>query len=298
MRSARNPIRRVRESAFFTGNSLNSGQRHFAFSVAFAGVLALCLLSQAVAEPANCKAGSYTEGSSCALCPAGTYNPSNGSTSASACLLCPAGTYQPTNGSSSALDCTACPAGKYCLSGCASSSGSGVCAVGTFSSLGNGTSANCSMCPSNFYCSGPNQPKFAAFFVEGTSIVYYPNISNPADRRPTVNPNHVSIAFSVGKYINLGTVQLQPSKTGFSTTTVAQYSGAQLWWSRLWEFGGSPSFQNIILSRYDTSNLVQFYFQQDPSSPTLHAEITANDGWPGIGNMLTKCLNPYNAFVI
>ena len=127
--------------------------------------------------------------------------------------------------------------------------------------------------------------------MNGTSIVYFPNISNRIDRRPSLNADKISLAFSVGKYINLGTVHLQPSKTGFSTTLVAQYSGAQRVWARLWEFGGSPSFQNIILSRFESSNLVQFYFQQDPSSPTLDAEVAANDGWPGIGNILTKSLN-------
>ncbi len=281
MRPARNSTSRMRASAFYTNSSRDAWQLHFAFNFTFLSILVLFHLTHAVAEPVNCLAGSYAVGSSCALCPAGTYNPSNGSTSASACLLCPAGTYQPMSGSSSALDCTACPAGRYCLSGCASLSGSGVCAVGTFSSLGNGTSPSCSLCPSNFYCSGQNQPKFAAFFRDESSVVYYPNISNPISTRPTLNSNPISLLFEAGTYVNLGTVQLQPSQTGFSATLVAKYSGGQRDWSRLWEFGGSPWSLNIILSRFGTSNLVRFESFQRYQG--LNGEITANNGWSSTG---------------
>ncbi len=233
----------------------------------------------------HCDAGSYAENSSttlaCALCPPGTFNPSNGSFSSFACLLCPAGTFQPFNGSSSAHDCAACPSGRYCLEGCVSSNGSGKCSVSTYSTLGIGTNSSCLPCPSNFYCSGPDQPKFAAFFRDDASFIYYPSIQNPVNTQPNMHSNLISLAFTAGKYVNLGTVQLQPSLTGFSATLVAQYIGSQSEWSRLWEFGWDQWNVNIILSRFWGSNLVRFEsFQRDQN---LNTEITDRNGWSSTG---------------
>ena len=233
----------------------------------------------------HCEAGSYAENSSttlaCALCPPGTFNPSNGSFSSIACLLCPAGTFQPFNGSSSARDCVACPSGRYCLEGCVSSNGSGKCSVGTYSSLGTGTNSSCLPCPSNFYCSGPDQPKFAAFFRENASFIYYPSIQNPVNTRPSMHSDLISLAFTAGKYVNLGTVQLQPSLTGFSATLVAQYIGGQSSWGRLWEFGWNQWNVNIILSRFEYSNLVRFESFQRYQS--LNTQITNRNGWSSTG---------------
>ena len=49
-------------------------------------------------------------GTAVTACPAGTYNPLNGSVGASACLTCATGSYS----SVGASVCTACPAGSFC----------------------------------------------------------------------------------------------------------------------------------------------------------------------------------------
>jgi serine/threonine protein kinase len=122
-----------------------------------------------------CRPGSYSTAGSgtsaaCTACPAGTYNENRGSTVLSACTECPAGSYclsgcnsssgsglcaagtYSTPGSGSSAACTPCPGGLYCLAGCASSGGSGVCAAGSFSVTGSGVSAHCTKCPAGAYC--------------------------------------------------------------------------------------------------------------------------------------------------
>jgi len=47
------------------------------------------------------------------VCPSGTYNPNNGSTTLSACLLCSAGTYNSHQGSNSSDACNQCPANTF-----------------------------------------------------------------------------------------------------------------------------------------------------------------------------------------
>ena len=213
----------------------------------------------------HCEEGSFAADSSTSL----------------ACALCPPGTYNPRNGSFSRNACLPCPAGRYCLEGCISSRGSGKCSVGTYSSLGNGTNSSCFPCPSSFYCSGPDQPKFAAFFRINSSFEYYPSIQNHISTQPSLHSNPVSLAFTAGKYVNLGTVKLQPSYTGFSATLVAKYNGGQKAWSRFWEFGSGQWNVNIILSRFQWSNLVRFESFQRYQS--LNTEITNRNGWSSTG---------------
>lgn len=119
-----------------------------------------------------CQKGTYGNKSKmvmCDNCPAGTYNDIESSTSFSSCLACPAGAYclagcNSSSGSGSCTagsfstagggtnsSCSACPRGRYCLAGCSSSSGSGVCGAGSFSTLGSGTTAECSSCPAGTY---------------------------------------------------------------------------------------------------------------------------------------------------
>jgi hypothetical protein len=217
----------------------------------------------------HCEEGSFAADSSTSL----------------ACTLCPPGTYNPRNGSFSRNACLPCPAGRYCLEGCISSRGSGKCSVGTYSSLGNGTNSSCFPCPSSFYCSGPDQPKFAAFFRLNSSFVYYPSIQNPVSTQPSLHSNPISLAFTAGKYVNLGTVVLQPSHTGFSATLVAKYNGGQGQWSRFWEFGWNQWNVNIILSRFEYSDLVRFEsFQRDQYT---NSQITQRNGWSSTGMLLS-----------
>lgn len=119
-----------------------------------------------------CQKGTYgnkSKMSICDTCPAGTYNDIESSTSFSSCLACPAGAYClagcnsssgsgactagsfSTAGGGTNSSCSACPGGRYCLAGCSSSSGSGVCGAGSFSTLGSGTTAKCSTCPAGTY---------------------------------------------------------------------------------------------------------------------------------------------------
>ena len=56
----------------------------------------------------GCDAGSYTSGSVCTDCPAGSYTASTNS--ATSCTQCAPGTFQPNTGSTS---CSACPDGRY-----------------------------------------------------------------------------------------------------------------------------------------------------------------------------------------
>ena len=86
----------------------------------------------------NCPAGSYADGGSCVVCPAGFYAKNSGSTSCndcnagkyisddgvdiaahdekSDCLVCPAGAYAAVDG---ATGCELCPAGSYLDDGAA-----------------------------------------------------------------------------------------------------------------------------------------------------------------------------------
>jgi hypothetical protein len=81
--------------------------------------------------------------------------------------------------------------------------------------------------------------------------------------------------------VNLGTVVLQPSHTGFSATLVAKYNGGQPAWSRFWELGWDQWGANIILSRFQHSDLVRFEsFQRDQYT---NSEITQRNGWSSTG---------------
>jgi hypothetical protein len=85
--------------------------------------------------------------------------------------------------------------------------------------------------------------------------------------------------------VNLGTVVLQPSHTGFSATLVAKYNGGQGQWSRFWEFGWNQWNVNIILSRFEYSDLVRFEsFQRDQYT---NSQITQRNGWSSTGMLLS-----------
>ena len=107
------------------------------------------------AEPTACLAGTYqpTAGAGehiedCLTCPVGRYCPTDG---VSVPTLCGAGTYQPSTGVSTGSEaCLECPAGGYCLEG---SSGSTLCAAGTFGALAGGVDIDaCAVCPAGSYC--------------------------------------------------------------------------------------------------------------------------------------------------
>ena len=91
-----------------------------------------------------CVAGTYFQdgsaGSTCTLCPAGTYAGTGAGQSVSGCLPCPAG-----NGSASgASSCTQCGAGTYSTGGSACTP----CAAGSYSTTLGATSASvCTQCP-------------------------------------------------------------------------------------------------------------------------------------------------------
>jgi hypothetical protein len=112
----------------------------------------------------QCPAGTYCEAGSGAPtnCPAGTYNPNQGSPAVSSCLACPAGQYCRNEGLvTPSGNCTAgyycgngtveprdlCPTGFYCPSGSVVPL---LCGAGTFQALP-GQSA-CTLCPAGYYC--------------------------------------------------------------------------------------------------------------------------------------------------
>jgi hypothetical protein len=147
--------------------------------------------------------------------------------------------------------------------------------------LGNGTNSSCFPCPSSFYRSGPDQPKFAAVYRINSSFAYYPSDQNAISTRPSLHSNPISLAFTAGKYVNLGTVVLKPSHTGFSATLVAKYNGGQPSWSRFWELGRSQWGVNIILSRFEYSDLLRFESLQ--RSQSINTQITIQNGWSKTG---------------
>ena len=77
-------------------------------------------------------------------CPAGTYNPSTGSSSIASCIGCPAGKANPVPGSSSASVCTGCLPGSY--AGVVGTDVCTLCAPGTFTSQSGQTA--CEPCTS------------------------------------------------------------------------------------------------------------------------------------------------------
>jgi hypothetical protein len=206
-------------------------------------------------------------------CPAGSYWKGQPPT----CSLCPAGHYSDTVDASV---CFACPAGAYCLEGCASSKGSGLCLQGTYSSAGSGTSVSCSPCPANRYCSGSSYPKFATFYWSGSSVVYYPVVTNSG--RPSVSTSPLSLSFSRGNFVNLGSVSLQPGLTGFSATVAAKFTGSVQQWERLFEFARGTWDNNLILSRvwwdstirFDSYQTNQASYEQTAWSETSIAPLT------------------------
>ena len=83
-------------------------------------------------------------GTAVTACPAGTYNPLNGSVGASACLACVTGFY--SSGGASA--CIACPAGSFCLTPSIIRS----CLPGMYSPQG---ATACISCPPGMFSSAP-----------------------------------------------------------------------------------------------------------------------------------------------
>jgi len=192
------------------------------------------------------------------VCPSGSYWTGQPPT----CSPCPAGQYQDSVDASA---CLPCPAGAYCLEGCASSKGSGMCLQGTYSSAGSGLSSSCSPCPGSRYCSGPSYPKFATFYWSGSSVVYYPSATNTG--LPSVSSSPLSLSFSRGNYVNLGSVTLQPGLTGFSATVAAKFTGSPNYWERLFEFGRGTWAWNLILLRVWTGSTIRFdSYQTDQGS--------------------------------
>lgn len=83
-----------------------------------------------------------------AICPGGTYNPVDGSTSSDDCQPCPAGTFNPLSDSVSIADCLACTAGNYCPTG---SFAPTICPAGNFCPSGSSSPTTCiagAFCPS------------------------------------------------------------------------------------------------------------------------------------------------------
>ena len=107
-----------------------------------------------VCTPTECAAGYYLNGTSCDICPAGTYS----AIGASSCMTCPTGNISSAAGSES---CNICEAGKYansthtacetCPAGSTSSKGSDSCtqcAAGKYAAAG---ATECSNCAANTY---------------------------------------------------------------------------------------------------------------------------------------------------
>ena len=129
-----------------------------------------CSLSSGLCGPGSYSTAGSGVNASCSLCPAGTYSVGNGSAAESACLACPAGSYclagcssssgsglcgpgsYSTAGSGVNASCSPCAGGRYCLVGCGDSNGSGVCAAGSYSLTGGGTSPSCTECPAGLFC--------------------------------------------------------------------------------------------------------------------------------------------------
>ena len=118
---------------------------------------------QRVTSCALCSAGSYSGSgqSECTNCTAGTFNPSQGSSTLSACTPCLAGTFNPSTGRASCLscfaggysgsgqsECTPCAAGSYQSS--PGQSACTPCAAGSYQfDLGKSV---CDPCPAGSYC--------------------------------------------------------------------------------------------------------------------------------------------------
>lgn len=125
---------------------------------------------QQAVDPTNCTAGTYRmslggrSAADCLPCPAGQYCPLANTNP----FACQAGTFRVSTGAATQQDCSACPSGAYCpvsstrpilcsagfhrdtprathLANCL------LCLPGTYS-LDVGRSANCPVCPANFYC--------------------------------------------------------------------------------------------------------------------------------------------------
>lgn len=105
--------------------------------------------------PEPCKAGKYCPPSNISLmidCPAGTYNPNNGSVLVSSCKICPEGTYCPNTGTITPL---ICPMGYYCK---INSINPIFCPVGTYNNQTGSTSIkNCNLCPTGYFTSEQGQ---------------------------------------------------------------------------------------------------------------------------------------------
>lgn len=157
-------------------------------------ILILFLFSSAVVAQEDCLPGTFFDGSSCELCPSGTYQFKNGQTSCSpcppgtyfpfsggqgrdVCLPCPKNTFNDKEGATSKSACRPCPRGtasdqysSRCLS-CPPGTKVSVCGFDSFLSLGRCRSCHrffcieneprpvCTVCESNYFSSARNSRK-------------------------------------------------------------------------------------------------------------------------------------------
>ncbi|GMI19245.1 hypothetical protein TeGR_g2190 [Tetraparma gracilis] len=100
-----------------------------------------------------CSPGTFSSSSSqaeCELCPAGSFNPSTGSTSVSECEMCPAGTSSYLQGSPTSNNCQPCTRGSFSSAGAASCS---PCPAGTYDSTRGAAASldDCAVCPDGLH---------------------------------------------------------------------------------------------------------------------------------------------------
>jgi hypothetical protein len=96
-------------------------------------------------------------------------------------------------------------------------------------------------------------------------VVYYPVVANSG--LPSISTSPLSLSFSRGNFVNLGSVSLQPGLTGFSATVAAKFSGSVQEWERLFEFAREKWDNNLILTRVWWGSTIRFdSYQTDQDS--------------------------------
>ena len=151
---------------------------------------------EAAPEPTPCAVGSFanhTNMSSCALCPAGSFQNETGATHCATCSLghfcvegssverpCAAGSFGRTTGKESDAECEVCPRGAFCFAGAVLPMN---CSAGTYAA--NQNSALCTACAAGSFQDLDGQsackPCSRGFMCPKGSVVEIPAACNPGD---------------------------------------------------------------------------------------------------------------------